>query len=468
MGCGSVVKTLSDDFPFREDPPLLRLQNLTVRALHPDEYEQAGRYFDDEHYLGDLSRGRCLLQVVEQDGHWVALLDWGPAAWKLADRDESIGWTAQQRAQRLPLVVQNRRFLVLGHARMPNLASRALALATKALAEHWEAVHCYRPLLAETFTDIERFHGTAYKAAGWVPCGVTKGFHRADFDHHGKLKKLWIKSLNRNSGRILTAIDVPPAYRHAVNDHSPERDLPLKKNQLLSLRDYLRKHFPDPRRANRTYPASALLAFIAMGLLAGRNDLAAIQRYGAFLTQQQRAWLNFPCKKGSSLRKVPSYKALWNFVHQIDAEAFAACLSNWLERNLGTLPRALAIDGKWVRERALSLCLSDHETGAPVAVGFARPEDATEQAKREGEQTVAKRLYAQTDLNGAVVTADALFCDQHQARAILDSGGDYLFQLKNENRQAWKAADSQAHSFSPLLPTPKNPTQATDGSTSDT
>ena len=79
-----------------------------------------------------------LLQVIEYQGHWVALLDWGLACWKLADREAHIGWTHQQHAQRLGLVVQNRRFLVLGQERMPNLASRALGLALKALPEHWQ------------------------------------------------------------------------------------------------------------------------------------------------------------------------------------------------------------------------------------------------------------------------------------------------------------------------------------------
>ncbi len=109
------------------------------------------------------------MQVIEYKGHWVALLDWGPAALKLADREAWIGWTDPQRAERLGLVVQNRRFLVLSKSRMPNLASRALALALKALPEHWQAAHGYRPLLAETFTDIELFAGTCYKAAGWAP-----------------------------------------------------------------------------------------------------------------------------------------------------------------------------------------------------------------------------------------------------------------------------------------------------------
>ncbi len=118
----------------------------------------------------------------------MALLDWGPACWKLADRETHIGWTHQQRAQRLGLIVQNRRFLVLGQERMPNLASRALGLALRALPEHWKALHGYCPVMAETFTDIEQFEGTCYKATNWKPLGLTKGFerHRADyFRKHG-------------------------------------------------------------------------------------------------------------------------------------------------------------------------------------------------------------------------------------------------------------------------------------------
>ncbi len=65
-----------------------------------------------------------------------------------------------------------------------------------------EAQHGYRPLMAETFTDIEQFEGTCYKASNWKRLGLTKGFerHRGDyFKKHGRPKKLWIKSLNRNA-----------------------------------------------------------------------------------------------------------------------------------------------------------------------------------------------------------------------------------------------------------------------------
>ena len=79
--------------------------------------------------------------------------------------------------------MQNRRFLVLGKERMPNLASRSLGLALKALPEHWQAAHGYRPLMAETFTDIEQFKGTCDKATNWKPLGLIKGFERHKIDY---------------------------------------------------------------------------------------------------------------------------------------------------------------------------------------------------------------------------------------------------------------------------------------------
>ena len=459
---------------FTADPPFSLLKELKVRALEPHEYPRADALLDREHYLGQVPQGRQLLQVVEYDDQWVALLDWGPATWKLADREEWIGWTGQQRAQRLGLVVLNRRFLVLAQTRMPNLASRSLALAIQALPEQWEQAHGYKPLLAETFSDIEQYEGTCYKVSNWIACGQTKGFQRHRIDYyrkHDRPKKLWLKTLNRNTRRLLTAMDLPPVYRKALHTDTPERDLPLKKPQLQSLGEFLRKNYADPRRSNRSFPCWSLLVFIAMALFAGRDTLAAVHRYGQFLTQNQRRWLGFPCQKGSSFRKTPSYTALRNLLLRIDPHQLADCLNGWLQAHLGTLPRALAVDGKWIRDRALSLCLSDHETGAPLALGFAKektPNDDTQSPddyKREGEQTVALRLYATTNLENATVTGDALNNNQPQAQAVLDGGGDYFFQLKNENRHAHKAAIQKTQT-TPLLPTPKNPTPATGAWTS--
>ena len=128
------------------------------------------------------------------------------------------------------------------------------------------------------------------------------------------------------------------------------------------------------------------------------------------------------------------------------------------------MPRALALDGKWIRDRVLSLSLSEHESGAPVAIGFAGTHIKDDEQKREGEQTVARKLYEQSNLNGAVVTADALHNSQPDAQAILDASADYVLQIKQENRHSYKAAEQIAQG-TPFLPITKNLMAATDAST---
>ena len=439
------------------EPSAVILGELEVRPAEAHEMQRVATLLNEEHYLGaGRSVGRTLVQIVHHCGRWTAILVWGPAAMKLIDRDEWIGWTHSQRAERLGLIVQNRRFLVLAETRMPNLASCAMGLALRHLPEQWEEKHGYRPLLAETFTDIEAFEGTCYKASNWQPCGLTKGFerkHRADFyREHKRPKKLWLKTLSKNTRVILAAIDLPAAYRPGSDSQSAERALPLKKPHIESLREVLRS-VPDPRAGNRSWPISSLLTLICMGLLAGRKHLASIHRYGQFLTQQQRIWLGFlPKSKGKLGRRAPSYQALYNLLRLLDPNDLADTLHHWLAANHGTLPRALALDGKYIRDLLLTLALSEHETGAPVAVTIASKEPKGEASKTEGELTAAKRLYQSADLRNAVVTGDALHCERESMNLIVENDGDFLLQIKGDQPTALAEAERIAASDTPLLP----------------
>ncbi len=68
----------------------------------------------EKHYLGaGRAVGDYLRQIVEVDAKAVALLVWGPGCYALKDRDNWISWSKVQRLERLKLIVQNRRFLVL-------------------------------------------------------------------------------------------------------------------------------------------------------------------------------------------------------------------------------------------------------------------------------------------------------------------------------------------------------------------
>ena len=81
--------------------------------------------------------GESLRYVAEYRDQWLALLGWSSAALKCKARDLWIGWTPALKLQRLPLVANNSRFLILPQVHVSDLASRALALNLKRLSQDW-------------------------------------------------------------------------------------------------------------------------------------------------------------------------------------------------------------------------------------------------------------------------------------------------------------------------------------------
>jgi hypothetical protein len=165
-------------------------------------------YIDRYHYLRYRPLGGAQLRYFAwSENRPLALLGFASAAWKVQVRDRFIGWTAEQRQARLPLVVNNSRFLILPWVRCRNLASRLLAISTRRLAEDWQLRYGYRPVLLETFVESPRFKGTCYKAANWTCLGETQGRGKHDVHHQRALprKFLWIYPLVPAPRRILCA-----------------------------------------------------------------------------------------------------------------------------------------------------------------------------------------------------------------------------------------------------------------------
>ncbi len=134
-------------------------------------------------------------------------LSFSAAAWRVAVRDEHIGWTERMREQRLPLIVNNSRFLILNSVQVKNLASHVLGLVSQRLSTDWLARYGVRPVLLETFVDTARYAGTCYRAANWVELGLTQGRGRQDAVGTGQIgrKQVLVYPLARNWRKILTA-----------------------------------------------------------------------------------------------------------------------------------------------------------------------------------------------------------------------------------------------------------------------
>jgi hypothetical protein len=160
------------------------------------------------HYLGYCPLpGAQLRYLVRNEKQLLALLGFGAAAWKVAPRDNWIGWSHDQRTEKLQLIVNNARFLILPWVRSKNLASRILSLAAKHLPDHWQQKYAYRPVLMETFVEQDRFQGTCYQAANWIKLGYTKGRGKLDVKNEYKLpiKAIYVYPLAKNPINALTA-----------------------------------------------------------------------------------------------------------------------------------------------------------------------------------------------------------------------------------------------------------------------
>jgi len=84
------------------------------------------------HYLGVVPPvGETLCYVALWRSHWLALINFSSAALKCATRDQWIGWRYRHQFDRLHLVTNNRRFLILPHWHYPNAATRILSLCQR-------------------------------------------------------------------------------------------------------------------------------------------------------------------------------------------------------------------------------------------------------------------------------------------------------------------------------------------------
>lgn len=412
--------------------------------------ELAGKY----HYMGEGHAGGDTMRlVITVDGEWRGLFLWGSAAYRLKDRDTFIGWSGPQRAQRQKLVIQNRRFVLLTErGKHPNLASQMLGKMIRELPALWHDKFGYSPLLAETFSDIEVSEGTCYKASGWLALGKTKGYsrHRADFYvPNGRPKKLWVKEFIEGAAEVLRAPDLPEQYSKGAQSDA-DGVLPVKLAQMESLHEALCK-MDDPRAGNSRFHIGAMLSIVALAMLSGHRNLVQVVRFADRMKMKDRIALGLPrFKKGGLYRKTPSYSALYNLLRQLDIDKFSELLSHWLQQHTGSLPTALALDGKFIRDTVGIVCLVDHETGVPRAMARA--------SKKEGEgkncelKSAQRMIRRETDLSNTIITADALHCQRESARDIVERGGEFLIQVKDNQKTVHNRAAAKAKGLPPFLP----------------
>ncbi len=257
---------------------------LVVRPIHLHERSQWDRLMAVHHYLGFKTLvGESLRYVAEIKGQWVALIGWSAAVFKCKPRDQWIGWTQPIQWQRLHLIANNSRFLILPGYHIKNLASKILSLNLKRLSADWETIHGHPIFLAETFVDINKFQGTCYKAANFILLGETKGFGKSarSYYAHGQPKKVFVFPLDKNARLRLS---------HPLSTLQQTGGLKTMKFTQTQIQDLIHVllAMPDPRRKRgKRHMMISILALAICAVLCGARSYTAIAEFAKLRTQKQ-------------------------------------------------------------------------------------------------------------------------------------------------------------------------------------
>ena len=203
---------------------------------------------------------------------------------------------------------------------------------------------------------------------------------------------------------------------------------------------------PDPRGAQgRRHSLSAMLATVTCAVLCGARGFSAIAQW--IHAQPREVWWLL-----GYYRIPPRENTFRSLLARLEPQVLEDALRLWIEAQVDANEQelqALAIDGKTLCSTLAAhgrsvqlLSLFDHQTGC-VLSQMQVPTD-TNEAK------AALPILQTLVLEGRVVTGDAMFTSPDICRRIVDSGGDYLLVVKDNQKELKEAIEGDfIRSFSP-------------------
>jgi predicted transposase YbfD/YdcC len=197
----------------------------------------------------------------------------------------------------------------------------------------------------------------------------------------------------------------------------------------------------DPRHMrNRKHLLVDIVVIAVCGILCGSDGPTAIHRWA----DNRRDWLE---KFLSLPNGIPSRDCIRRLLMALKPESFQRCFEDWIAHGTQTdnvgQKRLIAIDGKTCRRSHDA----SKELGAIHIVsawasedGIALGQVATE--AKSNEITAIPELLKQIELTDSLITIDAMGCQKEIARAIVDGGGDFVINLKDNQPKLREAIET--------------------------
>jgi predicted transposase YbfD/YdcC len=188
--------------------------------------------------------------------------------------------------------------------------------------------------------------------------------------------------------------------------------------------DYF-KDLPDPRQRSKvTYPLDEVLLLCLLAVLGGAETFVDIARFGEKKLGLLRRFR--PFRDGT-----PSHDHLGDIFATLDAVQFQRCFVTWVAALTGASADVIAIDGKTLRR-------SYQKKGAKAPIHMVSAFAARQRlvlgqvkvAEKSNEIVAIPALLDMMEIEGAIVTIDAMGCQRDIAQQILDKKADYVLALK--------------------------------------
>ena len=191
----------------------------------------------------------------------------------------------------------------------------------------------------------------------------------------------------------------------------------------------------DKRKARgRQYPLAGVLTMCMLGKLSGENTPAGIADWVRYRAEWMCETLGLKQRivKKTGQLKMPcagSYSRILNTA--LDADELEKVSGKFFaEQSVSATAIEICIDGKKIRGTITpdkpngEYLLAAYSPGAGVVLMQVLIKAG------EGELTVAPTLLKALDLQGKVITGDAMFAQRNLSIQIVEAGGDYVWKVK--------------------------------------
>lgn len=181
----------------------------------------------------------------------------------------------------------------------------------------------------------------------------------------------------------------------------------------------------DPRRAHRRlHRLQDILVIALCAVIAGAQDAQQIVTFGRKRRDWLEGFLDLP-------NDIPSHDTFERVFSRLKPQAFQACFREWVQAVSSALRiKHVAIDGKTLRGSGSAKLGPLHLVSAWATEQHLSLGQVAVDAK-SNEITAIPALLELLDLNGALVTIDAMGCQKAIARKIVDQGGHYALTVKD-------------------------------------